>query len=248
MEWKIGCSGFSYKEWKGIFYPTTLPQRKWFEYYCEWFNTVELNVTFYRFPRVADLAGWYKRSPQNFVFAVKAPRVITHLKRFKDTGNDLQLFYNTVRDGLGDKLGCILFQLHPAIIYSESMLSRILESLDYAFVNVIEFRHESWWRNDVIQAFRQHHVCWCGISYPQLPEDVYHTAPVVYYRFHGVPQLYHSSYDAAFMKQIGDRIKNFQGVKQAYLYFNNTASGNAVTNAGNFQDMFSAGQNLFPVS
>jgi len=236
--WRIGCSGFSYREWKGIFYPDTLSQRKWFEYYCEWFNTVELNVTFYRFPRVADLAGWYKRSPDDFIFTVKAPRIITHLKRFKNITIEIQQFYQTVQDGLGNKLGSILFQLHPAIVYSESALSRILESLDPAFVNVIEFRHESWWRKEVIEALKQHKVCWCGISYPQLPDDIYHTAPVVYYRFHGVPKLYHSSYSHEFLQRVGNHIKNFRGLTEAYIYFNNTASGNAVNNAGTFQEIF----------
>src|ERR1044072_2743501 len=81
-KWWIGCSGFYYREWREAFYPQGLPQRKWFEFYCESFNTVELNVTFYRFPKLEDLQGWYHRSPDDFRFTVKAPRLITHYKRF----------------------------------------------------------------------------------------------------------------------------------------------------------------------
>ncbi len=77
-KWWIGCSGFHYKGWRGKFYPEGLPQKKWFEFYCQYFNTVELNTTFYRFPRIGDLRAWYDRSPDGFRFSVKAPRFITH--------------------------------------------------------------------------------------------------------------------------------------------------------------------------
>jgi uncharacterized protein YecE (DUF72 family) len=82
MEWKIGCSGYHYPEWKGVFYPEDIAQRKWFEYYCTQFNSLELNNTFYRFPRLDYMKSWYNRSPKNFTFAVKAPRHITHFKKF----------------------------------------------------------------------------------------------------------------------------------------------------------------------
>src|SRR4051812_36983931 len=111
--WWIGCSGFHYKHWKDIFYPEGLPQKKWFEFYCENFNTLELNVTFYRFPQLAFLESWYKRSPKKFRFAVKAPRSITHYKQFHDTESLISDFYGVVKTGLKNKLGCILFQLPP---------------------------------------------------------------------------------------------------------------------------------------
>src|SRR5688572_4314890 len=98
--WWIGCSGFYYKEWREAFYPKNLPQRKWFEFYCESFNTVELNVTFYRFPRVKDLKSWFDKSPDEFVFTVKAPRLITHYKKFNNVGRELHQFYDAVNSGL----------------------------------------------------------------------------------------------------------------------------------------------------
>src|SRR5688572_24490259 len=109
--WLIGCSGFSYKHWKNRFYPEGLPQKKWFEYYCEHFNTVELNVTFYRVPKPETFKSWYDRSPRGFKFTVKAPRLITHYKKFRNITTEIQDFYNIVLNGLGDKLGSILFQL-----------------------------------------------------------------------------------------------------------------------------------------
>jgi uncharacterized protein YecE (DUF72 family) len=172
MKCWTGCSGFLYREWKGLFYPEKLSSRKWFEYYCEKFNTVELNSTFYRFPQLAHLKGWYERSPEQFRFAVKAPRIITHYKRFKNTADDLQRFYDTIYAGLSDKLGSILFQLHPNMQYSEENLERILSTLHGSFTNVIEFRHASWWRDDVLKALKQQGVVFCNISYPGLPEDI----------------------------------------------------------------------------
>src|SRR3954470_2743104 len=117
IQWRIGCSGFHYKEWKGVFYPKELSAKKWFEYYCEHFDTLELNVTFYRFPELHALQSWYERSPAHFIFAVKAPRLVTHYKKFNDTTGLISNFYNVVRDGLQDKLGCILFQLPPDLEY-----------------------------------------------------------------------------------------------------------------------------------
>lgn len=193
-KWWIGCSGFYYKEWKDVFYPKGLPQREWFEFYCESFNTVELNVTFYRFPRVEDLKNWYKRSPNDFMFTVKAPRLITHYKRFNNVSREVGDFYETVSKGLKDKLGPILFQLHPGIEYHELTLEHILKNLDESFINVLEFRHSSWWQTAVIKALREKNVIFCSISYPGLPEDVLKTGSTLYYRFHGVPKLYLSSY------------------------------------------------------
>src|SRR5215203_2912212 len=126
MEWRIGCSGFSYADWKEIFYPTGLPQKKWFDYYCSHFNTLELNTTFYRFPQLKFLENWYDKSPANFDFSVKAPRLITHYKQFVDTERLLSDFYGTVREGLRDKLGCILFQMPASITYSDDKLDRII--------------------------------------------------------------------------------------------------------------------------
>jgi uncharacterized protein YecE (DUF72 family) len=229
--WWIGCSGFYYKGWKEKFYPKGLPQRKWFEFYCESFNTVELNVTFYRFPKLEDLKGWYQRSPADFKFTVKAPRLITHYKKFKGVERELGDFYNTVSKGLEDKLGCVLFQLHPAIEYSEDNLQRIIGALDMSFTNVIEFRHVSWWNNSVYKALKENGITFCSISYPNLPDEVVKTAPTVYYRFHGVPHLYLSSYSKRKLNNVQAQIRKFRGMENVYAYFNNDIEVYAVDNA-----------------
>ena len=229
--WWIGCSGFYYKGWKDRFYPAGLPMRQWFEYYCRYFNTVELNVTFYRFPKPADLKGWYERSPADFRFTVKAPRLITHFKRFHNAKRETSDFYLSVREGLEDKLGTVLFQLHPGIAYSDENLARIVETMDSSFTNAIEFRHESWWRPQVYEDLKSEAISFCGISYPGLPEEVVKTAAAVYYRFHGVPRLYLSTYQSKKLKIIAQSLKHLRNVEDVYCYFNNDINVAAVRNA-----------------
>ncbi len=228
--WWIGCSGFYYKGWREKFYPPGLPQRKWFEFYCEHFNTVELNVTFYRFPKPADLKNWFIRSPDKFRFAVKAPRLITHYKRFHNAKREARDFYNSVSRGLDEKLGCVLFHLHPGTAYSVENLDRILSTLDPAFTNVLEFRHESWWNKTVLSVLKENKITFCSSSYPGLPDDVKKTSSTIYYRFHGVPQLYRSSYSNKRLSTISDNIKSFRGVHDVYCYFNNDIAVAAVRN------------------
>ena len=231
MKWWIGCSGFYYKPWRDKFYPPKLPQRKWFEYYCEYFNTVELNVTFYRYPKIEALQGWHARSPSDFRFTVKAPRLITHYKRFNNARREAADFYHLVSKGLQEKLGTVLFQLHPGIAYSEENLERIIDTLDPAFENVLEFRHESWWNKDVLKKLTDHRTTFCSISYPGLPDGVFKTSSIVYYRFHGVPQLYLSSYSDIELERVTDTINHFRNVSDVYAYFNNDIEVAAVYNA-----------------
>src|SRR5437868_13191221 len=111
MQWHIGCSGYHYSSWKEVFYPKDLPQKKWFDFYASRFDTLELNVTFYRFPQLRFLQNWYSISPDGFSFAVKAPRLITHFKQFNECERLLDDFYTTTKEGLAEKLGPLLFQL-----------------------------------------------------------------------------------------------------------------------------------------
>jgi uncharacterized protein YecE (DUF72 family) len=231
IQWHIGCSGFHYKEWKGIFYPDKLGAAKWFDYYCRHFNTIELNVTFYRFPQLATLQGWHARSPEGFLFAVKAPRLITHYKKFDDCAGLLRDFYGTIGEGLKEKLGFVLFQLPPQLVYSEAMLQRIAGSLDGSFANTVEFRHDSWWRPEVYQQLAQHHVSFCGISHPRLPDQVIINTPAVYYRFHGVPDLYRSAYSSSQLEETVLQLLTNKTVVSAHIYFNNTAGPAAIDNA-----------------
>lgn len=230
-KWWIGCSGFYYKHWREKFYPRGLPQRKWFEFYCDFFNTVELNVTFYRYPKLEALEGWYKRSPDGFRFTVKAPRLITHYRKFINARREANDFYDLAARGLGDKLGCVLFQLPPNLVYSQTALENMLSTLDPAFNNVLEFRHESWWTREVYDTLRQHSITFSGISYPGLPDQVIRSVPVLYYRFHGVPECYASRYSVDSLTEVTAAIRNFRGVRDVYAYFNNDIHGEAITNA-----------------
>lgn len=229
-KWWIGCSGFHYKEWKEVFYPKGIPQTKWFEHYCKHFNTIELNTTFYRFPRPEALQSWHKRSPDEFKFSVKAPRLITHYKHFIDCENMLGDFYASVYEGLSDKLGCVLFQLPSRLIYSDELLERIMNILDPSFDNVIEFRDESWWTDKVYTQLKKQKISFCGISHPKLAHTVIKNHSILYYRFHGAPVLYKSEYAQEFIEQITDEIKASGRFKEAYIYFNNTWGTGAIAN------------------
>lgn len=237
MKIYIGCSGFHYKEWKEIFYPAGLPQRKWFDHYSEHFSTLELNVTFYRFPQLGFLENWYAKCPAEFRFAVKVPRLITHYKKFNDTADLLADFYNTVKAGLKDKLGPVLFQLPPSFVFSKERLDAILSAVEPSFENVFEFRHTSWWNSSVRKLLSSMGISVSGISYPGLPDDVIKDKRLAYYRFNGIPHLYHSPYSDEELKRIAAGIKKMKPEK-AYIFFNNTAGVAAIKNALTLESMF----------
>lgn len=235
--WHVGCSGYHYRHWKNVFYPEKLPQRRWFEFYSQHFRTLELNVTFYRFPQLSFLENWYASSPADFRFSVKAPRLITHYKQFNDTAQLLADFYGTVQEGLREKLGPVLFQLPPRLAYSNDRLFKMLDSLDPAFRNVLEFRHPSWWEGHVYQALAQRGVSFCGQSHPQLPDEVVANAALLYYRFHGTPELYKSPYAEEYLRQVVSQIEAARHVQEAYLYFNNDIDASAIGNARQMQHL-----------
>lgn len=227
----IGCSGFHYRHWRNGFYPEGLAQRKWFEYYCENFSTLELNVTFYRFPQLSFLQGWYKKSPANFSFAVKAPRIITHYKLFNGTEELVKEFYDVVKVGLEEKLGCVLFQLPPRFAFSQERLGKIVEAMDTSFKNTIEFRNITWWREDVFTTLANKNISFCGMSHPLLPQDIIQNTDFLYYRFHGIPHLYKSPYDFSVLKNFVDAVVKNGKNKEAFIYFNNDIDVSAIRNA-----------------
>lgn len=231
MKWHIGCSGFHYKDWRGKFYPDKLAQKNWFDYYTQFFDTVELNVTFYRFPQLSFLQNWYQKSPEHFRFSVKAPKAITHYKQFHDSARMITDFYETINNGLREKLGPVLFQLPPRLSYDEERLERIMNNLNPSFNNVVEFRHESWWRDDVYKALSEHNITFCGMSHPTLPDNVIINTSSVYYRFHGVPNLYRSPYSKEFLEGVVNTVKSNDQVKTGWFYFNNDYDAVGVKNA-----------------
>ncbi|WP_018344655.1 DUF72 domain-containing protein [Cytophaga aurantiaca] len=236
MKVHVGCSGYNYKEWKGLFYPENLPQSKWLQYYAQYYNTVEINASFYRFPTDKSLKGWYDKTPENFRFSLKANNQITHYKKFKDTQTLIKEFYDVAASGLKDKLDCILFQLPPSVKYSYETLERILDQLNPAFKNVLEFRSADWWNPVVYNALKSHKVIFCTSSYPDLPDDFITTADTAYIRLHGKTELYKSNYSNSELHDLSEFITN-SNVKNAFIYFDNTWGGNAIANAITMKEM-----------
>mgnify|MGYP003575127273 CR=1 FL=1 len=237
MLWKIGCSGYHYREWEGLFYPADLPRNKWFDFYCEHFSTIELNTTFYKFPRIEALQKWRQRSPPAFSFSVKAPRIITHFKKFKDAQRYLTDFYEATRKGLEDKLGCVLFQFPANFQYDEPKLQRIIGLLDLTIPNVLEFRHTSWFNEAVFSALRQHQITFCSMDHPAMPDYVVKTSSMIYHRLHGVPHIYVSRYPTQKLDDLARRIQESGEDQTVYVYFNNTTEGAAVVNARELLDI-----------
>ena len=151
-----GTSGFSYKEWKGSFYPEKLPANRMLEYYSQQLASVEINNTFYRLPRAEMLEKWASQVPDDFAFVLKASRRITHMKRLKDAGDPLDYLVTTAVGALGERLGPILFQLPPYLRKDVERLRDFLAIVPDTVRAAFEFRHESWFGDDVYQALADH--------------------------------------------------------------------------------------------
>ena len=226
----IGCSGFYNRHWKGSFYPTEMPQREWLAFYAEHLSSLELNSTFYKFPTVRVMQNWNKKCPEKFIISVKAPRIITHLKKFNDCTQLIHDFY-TACDGLGEKLGCTLFQLPPSFHFSEDKLQLVIKSLDPSYKNVIEFRHPSWWNQQVYAELSKAGIIFCSASHPSMPGDLVINMPTVYLRLHGIPDMFYSNYADEYLKKLRDNIRGKKGIGEAFIYFNNTAGLAGIQNA-----------------
>ena len=236
----LGCSSFSNRKWIGIFYPEDLPSKEWFAYYCTYFNTYEMNSTFYKFPTSGSLHAWYKKSPEGFIFSVKAPKQITHIKKFVESEREIGDFYVACREGLKDKLGCVLFQLPPSFHYTSERLKLIISNLSPDFKNVIEFRNQSWWTQEVYDALTQNKLIFCSVNYPGLPTTVIGTSSTGYIRLHGNPELFYSKYSAEALSKTHDEIRAANKLKEVFIYFNNTASTAGILNALTFKQVSAA--------
>jgi len=150
---RIGTSGFSYKEWKGSFYPEDLPASEMLRFYAGKFSTVEINNTFYRMPTAAVLSGWAEQVPDGFTFALKASQRITHRSRLKDAADSVEFFFR-VATTLGDRLGPVLFQLPPNLKKDLPRLADFLTLLPAGSRSAFEFRHASWFEDDVYEALK----------------------------------------------------------------------------------------------
>ena len=227
--YRIGCSGYFYKQWKGGFYPSDLPESQWLKYYCEHFNSTEITSTFYKFPDLHNLSRWRNKTPTDFMFSIKVPQFLTHVTKL--TNPDLiNKFYHIAERALKEKLKCVVFQMSPDLPYSPRFLEHIINNLNYDFTNVIEFRHNSWWNEEVYSAFKSKNIVFGSISYPGLPEDFIATSSTIYLKLHGIEELYHSTYSLLEIDSWYKKIKS-QKFKDFFIYFNNTWEMGAVYNA-----------------
>jgi uncharacterized protein YecE (DUF72 family) len=232
---QIGCSSYNNRYWKGVFYPQDLPTSKWFDYYCRHFDTYEMNGTFYKFPTLRIFENWYKKVPEHFLFSVKAPKDITHFKKFIGCEALLSEFYDLCATGLKEKLGPILFQLPPSYSFTPERLQDVINSLDKKFLNVVEFRHQSWWNEEVWNALSQNNITFCSVSYPGLPEDILTQFPLIYIRLHGNKKLFYSGYSKEDLEKI--KMTFSDSSKQVFIYFNNTAGIEGIQNALDFKEI-----------
>jgi len=230
-EIRIGTSGWHYDHWVGRFYPENLPKDKWLEHYAGNFDTVEINNTFYHLPKPQTFQKWHETAPKGFLYAVKANRYITHIKKLKDTAEELKRFFDAV-SLLKDNLGPILYQLPPSLHKELTRLEAFLRLLPKKPFATVEFRHESWYVEDTFELFDRFGVGLCihDLSGQESPKVV--TGSIVYVRFHGTTGKYSGSYSKAQLSSWAKWLKE-QGAKvgSIYVYFNNDTEGHAVRNA-----------------
>jgi uncharacterized protein YecE (DUF72 family) len=226
----IGCSGWFYWRWRGDFYPEELSTTEWFDHYASHFRTVEINASFYSWPTEATVKTWIKQAGRKkFIYTVKVCELITHVKRFEGTKTLIKDF-GFIADLLGPKMGCFLYQLPPSVRYTPACLKDILSQLDHTRRNVVEFRHASWWNEEVFAAFREHGTIFCSCSGPRLPDQLVKIADDIYLRFHGTKQWYRHDYSREELSVWAKRIQE-SGAQRVWVYFNNDYGGFAPKSA-----------------
>jgi uncharacterized protein YecE (DUF72 family) len=229
----IGTSGWSYDHWENVLYPPGLPQRDRLARYTEVFDTVELNASFYRWPRAATFESWRARLPAGFVMSVKAPRGLTHAKKLYDP----EQWLTRVAEGwhaLAPKRGIVLVQLPPSMERDDARLEYFLAHVPSWMRVSVELRHPSWNTDAVFDLLRRFGAAYCVMSGADLPCILMSTADFVYVRLHGPSHehLYAGSYSDDDLAWWADRIREWTGAgKDVFAYFNNDGHGYAVHNA-----------------
>ena len=219
---RIGTSGWSYPNWRQLFYPRGLKQGDWLAFYARQFATVEINASFYRLPTVAMIERWLAVTPPGFVFAIKAWRAITHEHRLADCQEQLAMFLARI-EPLSAKTAAILFQLPPRFAVDPERLARFLADLPAGYRYVFEFRDPSWWREDVYQLLADKgagFVCFdlAGLHSPRLVSGL-----LVYVRLHGHERRYQGGYPEAVLADWAGWLATQQAAGHpALVYFDNT--------------------------
>jgi len=226
----VGTSGFSYKEWKGSFYPEDLPASAMLRYYAERLSAVEINNTFYRMPREAMLAQWAEQVPAGFVFVLKASQRITHQKRLKDAGGEAEYFFR-MASTLGDRLGPALFQLPPNLKKDVPRLADFLAALPAGARAAFEFRHPSWFEDDVFEALAARGAALC------IAEDEDLETPLRATTGWGYARLRRQDYGPDDLRARAERYRT-QPWKELFVFFKHEEGGRGPALARDFAQVF----------
>lgn len=227
----IGCSGFYNADWKGFFYPEDAKNKDFLTLYSQQLNAVEINSTFYRKPTVKTLERWKNETPEGFKFFIKIPKTISHINRLIDCHEVISEFCTYISENLGDKLAGFLYQFPPSYKNEFETRDLIQNNISNIFLNVIEFRHESWFVEEAYEFLAQLNIVFSGTSFPgKIPDSLITNHPeILYYRLHGVPVLYKSEYSEDFLENLAEKI--IKADRKSFIFFNNTWGKEAVTNA-----------------
>jgi uncharacterized protein YecE (DUF72 family) len=226
---RIGTSGYLYRHWRGVLYPEGLPQREWLPWYARWFDTVELNATFYRLPSPSAVDRWRTIVPRGFTFSAKGSRYLTHLKRLLDTDAGLERFYAPISH-LGPSLGCVLWQLPPHMKPDLERLDLFLSKVPPGR-HAVEFRDEAWYEDATCDVLDRHGAAFCEHdNVARAPPRL--TGGWRYLRFHGTTGKYSGRYGADALRTVAeDLVRWAAGERDAFVYFNNDLGGHAVHDA-----------------
>jgi uncharacterized protein YecE (DUF72 family) len=231
----VGTSGWQYADWRGVLYPPGLPQQEWLSTYAQNFPTVEVNNAFYRLPERQVFERWRDATPPGFVFAVKASRFITHVKRLAEPEEPVARLMDRAT-GLGDRLGPVLLQLPPDLQAVPERLDSCLRAFPEQTRVAVEPRHETWWKDEVATVLRTHGaaLCWADrLGRPVTP--LWRTADFGYVRMHEGAGTPRPRYDETTLTSWVARVRDaFPGVADVFVYFNNDRGGAAVHDARAF--------------
>lgn len=235
----VGTSGWSYDHWHGVLYPHGVLPRERLPYYTARFGTAELNASYYRWPTDASFQSWRRRLPEGFILTVKAPSLLTHVKRLYSPERWMERIGRGLAH-LGDRRGVLLVQPSPLLSYDYDRLAYFLGCVPPGLRIAVEFRHPSWHHEAVFGLLERHGAAYCVMSGAHLPCVLRATGPFVYVRLHGPDpdHLYGGSYSDDDLRWWADRIREWdrQG-RDVYTYFNNDGAGNAVRNALRLKDL-----------
>ncbi len=236
-EVRIGTSGWHYRHWKGNFYHARLPASRMLNAYLEHFDTVELNNSFYKLPSADTFENWRISTPQGFIFAVKASRFLTHMKKLKDPESALNNFLPRA-EKLGEKLGPILFQLPPGWRMDLQRLRDFLRALPGKHRYAFEFRDPSWHCPPVLEVLQRYNAAFCVFDLAGFQSPIEVTAEFAYVRLHGPGGKYQGSYSEEALQEWANRIVSWkQRLSAVYAYFDNDQEGYAAANAVRLREL-----------